>query len=321
MAAGMALLSVGLVHCGPSDPGTPLHTLPRLERSVTITEDDHALQPIRIQLLGDTVYVAFRGRAGLGLFTPDLVKIGSVALTEPEPVHPSAFQVTRTGIVACDHATRSIVTYDRTGIYKTSYGLLPDGETRLSPLALTTFGGVTYVSDIAARRVLAISMVDSPGITSRGELILTIPSDPTTAIGLPSALHVTPDGRLLVGDARDGIVRVFTCDGRAIYSFDRAPGAGTMAPQGMAMDDVSDPRLRDPAAFDPSGVPHQGRVHVVDGQNGRVHMYNPLGSYIASYPEGEALAGPSDIAIDRGRRRIYVTDPPTQRILVYRYGE
>jgi hypothetical protein len=60
---------------------------------------------------------------------------------------------------------------------------------------------------------------------------------------------------------------------------------------------------------------------VVDAKNGRVHMYNPLGSFIAAYPEGQALAGPSDIAIDRGRRRIYVTDPPAHRILIYRYGE
>ena len=60
---------------------------------------------------------------------------------------------------------------------------------------------------------------------------------------------------------------------------------------------------------------------MVDGFNGQIHMFNPLGRYLASYPADARLAGPAGIAVDRAGRRVYVADPPTGRILVYRYGE
>ena len=47
-------------------------------------------------------------------------------------------------------------------------------------------------------------MADAPGITETGELILTIPTSEEQELGFPSAVYVTEDGRLLVGDAATG---------------------------------------------------------------------------------------------------------------------
>jgi len=213
------------------------------------------------------------------------------------------------------------VIYDRGGKLRSSFGFLPDQVTRISPLAIDFYGGVLYAADIALRKVLAISMADAPGITEPGELILSIPHDTAVTLGFPSAVMVTPDGRLLVGDAENGLVRVFTCDGRAVYTFDTLSAERVPAPLAFAIDDIMDPALQDSSTFDPSGVRNLGRIHVVDGNNSVVHMFNPLGRFLSTYPADSMLVRPSDIAIDRQENRIYVADPRAKRILVFRYQD
>ncbi len=251
------------------------------------------------------------------MFDLSLTRLGSVSLTGPEPVQPSAFAVTDSAIYVSDHGKGVVLAYDRAGGFLDSYGMLPDGETRLSPLALTHFGGVLYVADMTLRRVLAVSVADAPGITERGELILSIPEEPVRELGFPSAVHVTPDGRLLVGDADSGVIRVFTCDGREMYEFETIPGQTALSPQGFASDDRADPSLQDDSSFDPSGIRDEGRFHVLDSYNGRVHMFNPVGRYVASYPEPGRLERPSGIAIDRTGGRVFIVDPPSRLIHVF----
>jgi DNA-binding beta-propeller fold protein YncE len=179
---------------------------------------------------------------------------------------------------------------------------------------------MAYVADMNLRRVLAISLNDVPDLTEVGEMVLSIPGENEPVVGFPSTVFVTDDGRLLIGDAGEGLVRVFTCDGRPIYQFDRVPGRAKLAPQGFAADDVVDPSAQDEHSADPSGIRNQGRLHLVDGFTGQVHMFSPLGKYLGSYPSGSRLLGPAGIAVDRSGKRIYVADPPAGRILVYRYG-
>lgn len=290
---------------------------PQLEGSVHLTAESDTLQPLRLQIHRDSLWVSYRGLPRLDVYDLSLVRLASIALTDPEPVQPSAFAVTDSAIYVCDHAKGTIVAYDRSGSYLASFGTLPDGETRLSPLALTHFGGVLYVADMALRQILAVSVADAPGITERGELILTVPGEGDQALGFPSALHVTADGRLLVGDAEQGVIRVFTCDGREVYGFEPVPGQTELSPQGIATDARRDPTLQDDSSFDPSGLREEGRFHVLDSYSGRVHMFNPLGHYVDSYPEPGKLERPAGIAIDRDGGRVFVADPPSRRIHVF----
>lgn len=316
------VLSMALSGCGSDiDPVVSSYkNHPVLQATHLPGNQDEHLTPVRLLFRQDTLYVAYTGLAQIDLFTPDLVKIGSIPLADPEPVFPTDFAVTDSAIFVCDHSKGIIVVYDRSGNFQESYGKLPDNATSLRPFSLFYFGGVLYVGDAGQRRVLAISMADAPGITERGELILTIPQDSAHSLGFPSALLVTPDGRMLVGDAGRGGIEAFTCDGRYIYPFDSVPTEFLMAPQGFAIDDIIDPSLQDSSSFDPSGLRGIGRIHMVDAIAGQIHMFNPVGKYIASYPD-TAMKKPSDITIDITGGRVYVAEPGTGRILIYRFGD
>jgi len=266
----------------------------------------------------DTLYVSYNGVPRIDKYTPSLERVDSIPLTDPEPLNPTSFVLIDSQLVVANHARHLVVVYNRAGSFRQSFGTTPDGRP-LSPFALDALGGVAYVGDLNLRKVLAVSLVDAEGITERGELILTIPSDSAVVIGFPSAIHVTPDGRLLLGDAGSGQVRTFTCDGRHVYDFDPIVQAAPMAAQAIAVDNVSDPRLEDSTVFDPSGIRRQGRYHVADANNACIHMYNPLGEYISSYPGDSTLVRPSGLAVDRRNRRIYVADSGAGKILVFEY--
>jgi hypothetical protein len=296
-------------------------SLPILEATHAPGHPADSLKPVRLQLRNDTLYVAYVGQPRIDLFTGQLDSIGTIRLDNPEPVFPTDFFMADSELYVCDHARGIIATYNKNGQLKESYGTLPDGSTGLRPFALTYHRGILYVGEAGLRKVLAIVMEASPGVTERGELILAIPTDTAHSLVFPSALMVTPDGRLIIGDGGRGGVEAFTCDGRYIYPFDSLPGSPSAGPQGFALDDIIDPSMQDTLSFDPSGIREMGRIHMVDAQLGKLHMYNPIGRYIASYPENESLEKPSDIAIDVINQRVYVAEPATGRILVYRYGE
>lgn len=316
------VLSMCVSQCGTgAPPPDPFSALPGLEREVTLVAEGDTLHPVRLQIHDGHLWVSYRRQARIDVYSLDVQRVESIRLEVPEPVLPSAFVVTDSLLIVADHSKGMVLAYDAQGALLESFGRMPDQETGLSPLSVTYYGGVAYVADMSQRRILAVSMADAPGITEPGELILTIPRESEPSLGLPSAVHVTEDGRLLAGDATAGQVRVFTCDGRSVYRFDAVPGVQTIAPQGFALDDVVDPELQDPSVFDPSGVRQMGRVHVVDGLHGVVRVYNPLGKYVLTYPAGPRLAAPSGIAIDPSSNRIFVADAPTGRILVYRYED
>jgi hypothetical protein len=130
---------------------------------------------------------------------------------------------------------------------------------------------------------------------------------------------VTPDGRLLSGDAGAGAVLAFTCDGQYIYSFDSVATPRPMIPQALALDSKLDPSLQDTNSFDPSGVRQMGRIHVADANNGGVHMFNPLGRYVATYTGGGKLVKPTGLAVNYPDSLIYVADPAARRIFTFRY--
>jgi len=320
-AAGLAWLVIGglLVLLTPGCSQDDYLRAPEFDRLVQLDETHPGLEPARLQILGDSLFVSFNGLPRLEVFDLDLNRLGGIDLVAPEPILPTSFAVTDSQILVTDHGKGIVARFDRQGQYLDSFGMLPDGVTRLSPISITCFGGVAYVADMGLRRVLAISLNDIKDITEAGEMVLTIPAVKDPAVGFPSTVFVTDDGRLLIGDAANGVVRVFTCDGRPIYQFDTVPGLTKMAPQGFAVDDRIDPSVQDEHSVDPSGIRNQGRLHLVDGYNGQVHMFSPLGRFLGSYPEETRLVGPAGIAVDKVGKRVYVADPPAGRILVYRY--
>jgi len=291
---------------------------PKLVDGTTISAGADTLQPVGLQFFHDTLYVSYYHRPQIDLLSNSLKKIGTIKLTDPEPIYPTSFVVTDSFVIADDHSKNIIVIYDRKGEYLTSFGKLPDNSTIISPFALAYYGGVLYASDISLGRILAISLADAPGITESGELVLTIPNDKYQPLKFPSSIMITPDGRLIAGDAGAGAVHVFTCDGRQIYDFDSIGTDRPVSPVGFAMDNVKDPALQDSTVFDPSGLPELGRIHVVDSNNSSIHIFNPLGRYAVSYG-GNHLLKPSGIAIDTTSHSVFVADTRAKSIFKFKY--
>lgn len=316
------ILCLGLA-CGQTDksPATAFRSSPQLKSTHVLTDGADTLAPVRLQMIGDTLAVSYNGVPRIDLYDAEMVRVGSIDLVDPVKVHPTAFYIDDSLLVVADHARHVIVIYDREGKLLESFGTLPDGKTPLAPLAMTVYGGIAYVADMAQKAVLAVSLVDAGELTERGELILTIPADTSAHIGLPSALFVTEDGRLLVGNAVEGRINVFTCDGRHVYDFDSLTLPSLLAPQALALDEVRDPDMQDSSSFDPSGVRQMGRFHVVDGNNGKIHMFGSLGKYIGSYPDDSLLVRPAGIAVNRRSNSIYVADPVARRLHIFTYRD
>lgn len=320
-----ALLGLVAVGCGPEPvvDTEPFYQLPT--QIGELEPPEVGLKPVRLQFFEDTLFVSYRGKARIDKYTAGsdssaaLEYAGSIPLVDPEPVAPTSFVLIDSLLVVTNHARHLVVIYDRAGEFRQSFGTTPDGQP-LAPFAIHAYGGVAYVADMHLRQVLAVSLVEAEDLTELGELILSIPSDSIDRPDQPSAVRVTYDGRLLVGDAGRGLIRVYTCDGRFIYDFDSIPGVvRPPAFQGFDRDNVVDPAMQDSSSWDPSGIRNMGRYHVADATNGRVHMFNSVGKYVASYPADSALTLPAGIAIDRKRQRIFVALPQAGRILIFSY--
>jgi DNA-binding beta-propeller fold protein YncE len=67
----------------------------------------------------------------------------------------------------------------------------------------------------------------------------------------------------------------------------------------------------------------QGRIYVTDGNNGRISVWDPFGSFLFDFGRGvgeSALSLPRGAAIDR-RDRLHVVDTVDQRVKVYDVSE
>ena len=287
------------------------------------TDNNALLVPSRIHRYYDTLYVSFQDRPFIDKFSMGWEKLERIYLDDPEPVSPNDFFVTDSFLVALSYRRQMVILYDHRGKLVESFGTQPDGTTPLVPYSVYCYGGVAYVGDIGMKGVMAIWLANADQITTVGELILTIPSDTAHLIGFPGAVIVTFDGRLIVSDATDEVIKVFTCDGRFIYNLDSLPPFGyPPAIQAFVYDNIPDPAMLDTTKFDPSNMAMHGRLHAVDAVNHKIHMFNTLGKYVASYPpDTTILVRPVDITLDHVANIIYVVDPERKALVLFKYEE
>ncbi len=297
----------------------PFLRVPELVATHRIAYGEQTLSPVRLQFFQDTLFVSYSKMPLIDVYNNKMEHVGAIHLNKPSLVYPTSFTISDSAIYVIDHAKHLIVIYDRNGVYQTSFGTLPDQITQLSPFSLVYYGGVLYVGDISLKKIMAVSMVDVGNLTERGELILYIPSDSNQTIGFPSAMFISEDGRMIVGDVSGGKISAYSCDGQFMYPFDTISTTQKFSPQAIDMDNIIDPSMQDTSIFDPSGIQYHGRIHVVDGNNASIHMFNTLGHYISSYKVDSAFVRPSGIAIDRRNKQIFVADPAAKSILIFNY--
>ena len=107
-------------------------------------------------------------------------------------------------------------------------------------------------------------------------------------------------GRIYIADTEAGVVFVIDSEAKDV-SLRKGSGTAPMAmPAGVAVDS-------------------ENRLFVSDAQLHMIFCFSPMGEVIASFGS-KSLGRPGGIAIDRGRKRLYVADAKDSRIAVFDTG-
>ena len=280
------------------------------------------LKPFALALHQGKLLVSYLRSDRIDIFSEQLEPLGTLRLRQGAAASITGLAVDGERIYAADFESGELLVAEyATGTVVQSYGWLPGYQTRMKALGVAYYENNLYVSDVASGKMLAIGASAQKDVREEGELIVGFPNGGPEEfeLGYPTWSMVTPDGRLLVSDAKARDVKAFTCSGRSAHRFDGEGEAALRVPMGIAMDDLPSPELLEVAekVFDPSGVNRQGRIHVVDAEQARVKVFNTLGKYVLTY--GEELRQPNGIAIDQKRRLIFVSDAQLRAIALYKY--
>ena len=280
------------------------------------------LKPFALALHERKLLVSYLGSDRIDEFSEKLGYLRTLHLLDKEPASITGLAVEGDRIYAADFKSGDLLFAEyKTGKLLQSYGWQPDQKTRMKALGVAFHKNNLYVSDVASGQMLAIGASTEKDMREEGELIVRFPNGRAAEfeLGYPTWATVTPDGRLLVSDAKSGEVKAFTCSGRSAHLFEKGGDATLKTPMGIALDDLLSPELvaKKATVFDPSGVNDQGRIHVVDAELARVKVFDPLGKYVLTY--GEELRQPNGIVINQKRRLIFISDTALHAIAVYKY--
>ncbi len=280
------------------------------------------LRPFALALNEGKLLVSYLGTDRIDEFSGKLELLRTLHLLPDEQASITGLAAEGDRIYATDFKSGDLLVADyKTGKLVQSYGLLPDGKSRMKAIGVTYYKNNLYVSDVASQKMLAIGATTEKDARDEGELIVGFPNGRPNEfeLGYPTASMVTPDGRLLVSDAKSGEIKAFTCNGRSAHLFEKEGEARLKTPMGIAMDNMPSPVLqaKKTEVFDPSGVNDQGRIHVVDAELAKVKVFDSLGKYVLTY--GQELRQPNGIAVNQKRRLIFISDTKLHAIAVYKY--
>ena len=280
------------------------------------------LRPFALALNEGRLLVSYLGTDRIDELTDKLGYKRTLHLLPDEAASITGVALDGDRIYATDFTSGDLLVADyKTGKLVQGYGLLPDGKSRMKSLGVTYYQNNLYVADVASKKMLAIGAVGEKDAREEGELILGFPNGRPNEfeLGYPTASMVTPDGRLLVSDAKSGEIKAFTCSGRSAHLFEKEGEARLYTPMGIAMDNMPSPALlaKKTGGFDPSGVNDQGRIHVVDASLAKVKVFDALGKYVLTY--GQELQQPNGIAINQSKRLIFISDAKLNALAVYKY--
>ena len=281
-----------------------------------------ALKPFALALSEGKLLVSYLSSDRVDEFSATLEYRRTLHLRDQEPASITGLALDGDRIYAADFNTGELLLVEySSGKVLQAYGWMPSRFEPIKALGVTFFQNNLYVGDVASRKMLAIGALAEKDVRDEGELIVAFPNGGKGEfeLGFPTASMVTPDGRLIVSDAKFHDVKAFTCSGRSAHRFDSEGEAALAVPMGIAMDSLPSPELLEikSKVFDLSGVNDQGRIHVVDAGKGQVKVFNALGKYVLSY--GSELREPNGIAIDTGSRTIFIADAALRALAIYKY--
>ncbi len=280
------------------------------------------LRPFALALSEGKLLVSYLGIDRVDEFSEKLGYLRTLHLLQNEAASITGLAVEGDRIFATDFKSGELLFVDyKSGKLVQSYGWLPGNKSRMKATGVSYFQNNLYVSDVASSKMLAIGALGEKDAREEGELIIGFPNGRPNEfeLGYPTASMVTPDGRLLVSDAKSGEVKAFTCSGRSAHLFEKEGEARLKTPMGIAMDSTPSPELqaKKTSGLDLTRVGDQGRIHVVDAELAKVKVFDALGKYVLTY--GQELRQPNGIAINQKKRLIFISDTKLKAIAVYKY--
>jgi DNA-binding beta-propeller fold protein YncE len=230
--------------------------------------------------------------------------------TGPAERAPVYLAVDPTGrLFVTDRLQRAVFVYDQDGVLLDAI-LGPD-------LTLSEYVS-KHVDDLQPDTALAYNFFGHSvrvGIASQGEQLLPAPD---LAAWAPLGVRLDERGTMLLTDVVEGRHSVWEFPADLIM----APSWQEFEQQGMvfgAQGQGSGEFLYPNSAVADS----QGRIYVTDGNNGRISVWDPFGSFLFDFGRGvgeSALSLPRGAAIDR-RDRLHVVDAVDQSVKVYDVSE
>lgn len=283
--------------------------------------DENELNPYALCSTEENYFVSYLNRALVDVFDERFRYVKRLDLSHQGKGSITGIDADKEYIYVADSQTGDIRIYDYSGNLIQRLAWLPDNQTRLRPQSLALFDGVLYVTDRKLQKVMAINIMEKPGISEPGELIFSVPNktSPELEFFAPGFCTISPDGRLLVSTVSPPNIRVFTCSGRDMGLLIEPDVNDLKSPQGMAFDEIPSPELlaRNDSIFDPSGTYELGRIHIADREAGLIHIYDSFGKPVTTY--GAELHSPINMVIDNKKRLIVISDMADSQLKFYKY--
>ena len=214
--------------------------------------------------------------------------------------------------VAEEYSNRISVFNTSSGEFVRSYGdTISDGNiaTFLRPNSVAVMpNGDLLVADTWNYRIQQVNL-DGNTVTQwgqPGEFGFDAPVEPKDGFWGPRDVEVGPNGRVYVTDTGNKRVRVYAFDGlAAVHQFDIGEGGSGVG------------ELDEPSGL---AIHSDGRVFVADTWNRRIAVFDADGAHLLNFTVrgwyNDTVNRPY-LALDESRNYLYVTDPDSNRVLVY----
>ena len=122
------------------------------------------------------------------------------------------------------------------------------------------------------------------------------------SLSKPYGITATDDGkRIYVTDTVQRMVIVFDLEQKKVYPFQVDATGALLSPIEVRLDET-------------------GRVYITDSMRGSLNIYSPEGKTLMSLGNEQGLKRPTGLALDKKRKRVYVSDTYAHRIFVFDYG-
>jgi sugar lactone lactonase YvrE len=200
-------------------------------------------------------------------------------------------------IYITDSEAKSILRYDLRREVMEQW--VTEGLSRPTGIAYNSINRLIYVADSGVHQVITF------GLDSREKFRFGSHGMGPGQFNYPTALAVDRAGQVVVTDALNARIQIFTPDGRQLLAFGQ-PGdtSGRFArPKGVAVDS-------------------DGHIYICDALFDAVQIFDQDGSLLLTFGESGHRPGefwmPTGIFID-GQDRIYVADSFNQRVQVFQY--